>query len=146
MVAMGCEVHGFDPSIGKKSGKWGERHFFHQMGVGGEDKTYAPGKLPYAWPGGSKLDRRTRNKEKKTKTPWTLRTIPTIMKLLSHTKVAVLKFDVEGFEWYLLEQILTDKSFVKRICSGELVIDQIVTRLPPSPRARTHYVSACRSS
>ena len=97
-----CDVHGFDPSIyGLRSKRLYESlpATYHSYGLGGEDRLYGQGKVPFEWPGIDYL--RDTNSD-----PWQLYTIPTIMKKLGHSTIDILKVDVEGSEWASLPSIL----------------------------------------
>ena len=108
MVKRGCEVHGFDPSpdgLASKRAYEGVGAVYHDFGVGDVDKTYGPGTVPFHWPGiGYLRDSNTR--------PWTLRRIPTIQTTLGKDKdPTILKLDVEGTEWSVLEDIVASTSW-----------------------------------
>ncbi len=114
MVNVGCDVHGFDPSplgisIKEKYDAMGGH--YHLYGLGKEnDVTYAPGKVPFRWPGMGYL--------RDTNTyPWRLRNIPATMTDVIGTtgklplpegskQLTILKIDVEGAEWDIMNQLL----------------------------------------
>jgi hypothetical protein len=102
MASKGCDVHGFDPS---PAGLSSEKAYsaipasYHAFGLGGEDLVYAPGTVPFTWPGMDYM--------RETNTaPWDLRKLGTIMSNLGHTNIDVLKIDVEGSEWFAMPSIL----------------------------------------
>ncbi|XP_046585221.1 probable methyltransferase-like protein 24 [Haliotis rubra] len=98
---MGCETHSFDPSV-----KWNDHIHkgvvhFHKLGIGAEDTdSYKPARGMYV-------------KEDQT---WKMRTLPSIMKMLGHEGkvIDVLKVDVEGFEWFMMQQML-DTGIIHRV-------------------------------
>lgn len=102
LTKRGCKVHGFDPS---KAGLASKKAYesipatYHSFGIGGEDRKYRPGEVPFEWPGIGYL-RDTNSDE------WQLFTLPTIMKTLGHSNIDILKIDVEGSEWSSLPGIL----------------------------------------
>jgi hypothetical protein len=121
MAASGCEVHGFDPSplglsIKDKYNSMGG--IYHNYGLGRlEDYTYAPGMVPFRYPGMGYL--------KETNTyPWRLKNIPTSIQdtigssssssssasssssnSKRHPSLTILKIDVEGTEWDIMDQL-----------------------------------------
>jgi len=102
MVKRGCEVHGFDPSKAGEVSITGYNKLgaeYNKFGIGGTNLIYAPGTVPFEWPGIGYL--KDTNSE-----PWDLRTMDKIMKDLNHPSVSVLKLDVEGSEWSAFPSIL----------------------------------------
>ena len=104
-AVFSCKVHGFDPSLG--SLKKSKAHYettstlaFHDTGVGMEDKVYLPGEFPFLWPGINYL-------EKSNSEPWKIEKITTTMRHNRNNALSVLKIDVEGAEWYLIEDLMT---------------------------------------
>merc|ERR1711924_9950 len=75
MAAKGCDVHGFDPS---PAGIESQQKYnalpatYHTFGLGGEDRIYPPGTVPFAWPGMDYM------RETNTKS-WDLRKVTTAM-------------------------------------------------------------------
>ena len=103
MVKKGCEVHGFDPSKAGEVSIAGYNKLgaeYNKFGIGGANLIYAPGTVPFEWPGIDYL--KDTNSD-----PWDLRTMNKIMKDLNHASVSVLKLDVEGSEWSAFPSILT---------------------------------------
>jgi len=103
MVMKGCDVHGFDPSASGMNSKAAYTAIggnYHAFGLGGTDMVYAPGTVPFKWPGMDML--RDLNSA-----VWDLRKVQTAMKSLKHDHVAVLKIDAEGSEWDALPSILS---------------------------------------
>jgi len=100
----GCKVHGFDPSKpGLKSKPAYERIHgatYHEFGIGGVDRKYGPGEVPFSWPGIGYLTETNSD-------PWQLYTLPSIMKKNNHDHLSILKVDVEGSEWAAMEGILS---------------------------------------
>ncbi|XP_048236394.1 probable methyltransferase-like protein 24 [Haliotis rufescens] len=101
MGFMGCETHSFDPSV-----KWDDHIHkgvvhFHKMGIGAEDTDdYRPVPGMYV----------------RKPQVWKMRTLPSIMKMLGHQDkvIDVLKVDVEGFEWFMLQQLI-DTGLMERV-------------------------------
>jgi hypothetical protein len=77
----GCEVHSFDPSIGKQDHMHAPNVSFHNLGLWGNDYTNKKG--------------------------WRLERLSTIRKRLGHEKrnIDALKIDVEGAEWPFLRDV-----------------------------------------
>lgn len=128
MAKRGCEVHAFDPSLSQMAHQGFHIHdnfvsrlrkqgvFFHDYGFGGADVTYPPGTAPWAWPGigyGRESNDRT----------WTLKTLESTAMELGHSKngISILKMDIEGAEWDVLERILSDSSSRERLRTGKFV-------------------------
>lgn len=82
----GCEVHSFDPSMGKESYIRNTLNHFHAIGISGRDQ--------------------------KTPQGWELLTYKSILQRLRHTekKIAILKLDVERWEWDVLPNMLNSGS------------------------------------
>ncbi|XP_067667585.1 uncharacterized protein [Haliotis asinina] len=100
MGALGCEVHSFDPSIGKKPFDRSKNVHFHDLGLSGNDSdTYVPTKDIYV----------------KTTTTWKIRRLKTIMEMLGHTNrhLDVLKIDIETSEWPAVKDIVESGLFSK---------------------------------
>jgi len=74
-----CEVFAFDPSIGRRTGDTflGDGIHFYNIGLGGYNT------------GVSETDERG----------WQIMTLGSIMEMLGHDRVDVLKMDIEGSEW-----------------------------------------------
>ncbi|XP_046556314.1 probable methyltransferase-like protein 24 [Haliotis rubra] len=100
MGNVGCEVHSFDPSIGKASFNRSKNVHFHDLGLSGKDSdTYVPTKDIYV------------NKT----TTWKIRRLKTIMEMLGHTKrhLDILKIDIETSEWPAVKDIAASGLFSK---------------------------------
>jgi hypothetical protein len=82
MALYGCEVHSFDPSIGKEDHQHSKRVYFHNVGLWGDNIV--------------------------TSENWTLQSLSTIRKRLGHDKmiIDILKVDVESAEWPFLRNVL----------------------------------------
>jgi hypothetical protein len=108
LADKGCKVHGFDPSKAGLASRDAYTHHvpatYHSSGLGGEDKTYAPGQVPFEWPGIDYL--RDTNSD-----PWELATVSSTMRRLNHHHVTILKVDVEGSEWAALPDIILNASW-----------------------------------
>jgi len=73
-----CTIYAFDPSIGRKTGDTflGPNIKFYDIGLGGKDKS-----------------------EKDDGRGWNMMTLDSIMKMLGHEHVNLLKMDIESSEW-----------------------------------------------
>jgi len=103
----GCQVHGFDPSdAGLASMKayttGSDLRKYHIWGVGGKDGDYAVGTVPFRWPGIGYLTL-------SNNMPWSLKTVSSTMKELQHAAITLLKMDVEGAEWFAIEDLVNSK-------------------------------------
>ena len=131
---FGCEVHSFDPTLRQqglatagKLDKASTNVTFHDVGIGGRSMIHAPGKAPWQWPG---LGYGRESNDK----PWTLRTLESLMRELGHSRVDVLKMDVEGAEWPLLEHLFSSARSRGRLAAGALVRQLILeAHLLPRP-------------
>ncbi|XP_060063199.1 probable methyltransferase-like protein 24 [Ylistrum balloti] len=93
MAEQGCEVHSFDPSMGVKDYIRNSTVHFHAIGLGGKViENFNARKDMYV-------------REKQT---WTIMTLGSIMAALGHKDrdIDVLKIDVEGHEWAVIEYLL----------------------------------------
>lgn len=118
--AHGCHVHAFDPSLEQlgfsstiKALQSNPNITFHAVGLGGRDLVHPAGAAPWQFPGLG-YGRFPNDKA------WTLRTIESLMRTLNHSRIDVLKVDIEGAEWPLLERILSDRRARRRLRSGTL--------------------------
>merc|ERR1719282_931402 len=119
MVRQGCEVHTFDPTLKLQHldstmiTAWEAGVNFHNLGLGGVDTVYGPGKVPYTWPsvGFGMMSNRE---------PWEIKTLHGIMTKFGHTMIEVLKIDVEGAEWSFLEAALRDPYTAAILRSGQV--------------------------
>ncbi|PVD23467.1 hypothetical protein C0Q70_16739 [Pomacea canaliculata] len=76
----GCEVHSFDPSMLQNDHKHSDRVFFHNLGI--SDRDFVNDKA------------------------WTMKTLTSIKKQLNHTKINILKMDIELDEFKALPNII----------------------------------------
>ncbi|KAG8462998.1 hypothetical protein KFE25_001771 [Diacronema lutheri] len=121
IAARGCEVHAFDPTLDelglassiRTSLGANPNVTFHRVGLGGRDLIHPTGTAPWQFPGIG--FGRFANGQ-----PWELRTLESLMRSLGHARLSVLKVDVEGAEWPLLERILSDSRMRRRLRAGEL--------------------------
>ncbi|XP_046381001.1 probable methyltransferase-like protein 24 [Haliotis rufescens] len=100
MGNVGCEVHSFDPSIGKKSFDRSKNIHFHDIGLGARDNdTFVPTKDIYV----------------KKATTWKIRRLKTLMEMLGHTHrhLDILKIDVETTEWSAVKDFVESGIFPK---------------------------------
>ncbi|XP_043196158.1 methyltransferase-like protein 24 [Amphibalanus amphitrite] len=86
-----CEIHAFDPSIGRPDHRRSKHISFHNVGIGGKNEV--------RWVPVGALRRRQ----------WDVRTYADIVRHLGHENRTVhyLKIDVEGSEWPMLAQMMT---------------------------------------
>lgn len=88
MVAAGCKVFAFDPTIGRATGDdlgKGIEFFAWKLAASSDDSFYQSS-LGTRWPN------------------VTTSSLGGFMHRLGHTHVDILKMDVEGYEWQILEQ------------------------------------------
>lgn len=98
MAKHGCEVHSFDPSMKTDDYTRNTSVHFHAIGIGGHTvEKFNPRKDMYV----------------KDNTTWTIMTLNLIKTALGHKnrKIDVLKIDVEGHEWAVIENLLRDNVF-----------------------------------
>ncbi|ESO83089.1 hypothetical protein LOTGIDRAFT_236861 [Lottia gigantea] len=95
MAKYGCEVYSFDPSMGLDDHQHSEGVYFKNLGLSYKDED---GFVP-------RFDEFVNKPQK-----WKVRTLKSIMKQLNHEKrvIDVLKFDVEGGEWEVIQNIIQD--------------------------------------
>lgn len=103
----GCITNGFDPSpagLASKSAyeKDTAMRKYSNWGLGTADKTYGIGEVPFRWPGIGYLTLSNTQ-------PWALKTVSGTMRALGHSKVTVLKMDVEGAEWFAVEDMVKSR-------------------------------------
>ncbi len=104
-----CKVYGFDPT--PKSIEWvknikNEKFIFHEYGIGVEDceqDFYLP--LNERAISGSAVNNHNTDKNKTVKVK--LKRLSSICRMLGHNKIDVLKMDIEGSEYSVLDQILS---------------------------------------
>lgn len=112
----GAEVHTFDPTpkaIEHFNSLDEDRVTYHPIGVWSEDKTmkfFAPKKKEYI----SHAITQTQNSDEYFEA--TCKTVKTIMDELGHTKVDLLKMDIEGAEYEVVASILRDKLDIPILC------------------------------
>ncbi|XP_042909288.1 probable methyltransferase-like protein 24 [Parasteatoda tepidariorum] len=94
VVKFGCEVYTFDPSLKMSSHKHKANIWFHPFGISDFNE-----------------DRFLR----KELVTWKMRTLDDIMEFLGHQNrtLDILKLDIEGDEWKVLEDMLEKKLFKK---------------------------------
>lgn len=89
MADLGCETHAFDCSISSKSPAVNGKSFtFHPWCIGKKGNTSFDGN---AYVGGQSVEELQ------------FKSLSETMKLLGHSHISLLKFDIEGFEWGLFE-------------------------------------------
>ncbi|KAJ1468548.1 hypothetical protein T484DRAFT_2249653 [Baffinella frigidus] len=90
---FGCEVHGFDPTLGANLAAMSERFrrggmHLHDWGLGGTDFVYPAGTAPWVWPGAG-------YGAFSNPAAWQFYALQTAMAELGHEKLAVFKCDIE---------------------------------------------------
>mmetsp|Transcript_21221 Transcript_21221/g.39608 ORF Transcript_21221/g.39608 Transcript_21221/m.39608 type:complete len:327 (+) Transcript_21221:183-1163(+) len=127
----GCHVHGFDPTNNLwQQGMHGteyshfdyakqypsKQRFFHNWGLGALDSVvYPPGTFPQDWPGlGDPPFSKTNTQ------PWVMKSIEQTMADLGHSRLSVLKIDVEGSEWSAVAAMLESRKMRKMLASGSI--------------------------
>lgn len=96
-LKLGCRVYSFDPSMRPGNYSRGLNHTFLPIGIGPRDElvpTHSEHSTIYTW--------RDKGLED---TSYEVRTLRTIMEDLHVERLDVLRMDVEGSEWEVLEQI-----------------------------------------
>ncbi|XP_055955287.1 probable methyltransferase-like protein 24 [Patella vulgata] len=95
MEAEGCMVYSFDPSMGVEDHKHSVNVYFKNLGLGSHDMdNFSP-----------RSDEYVSYSQK-----WKIRTLKSILIMLGHEKrfIDVLKFDVEGYEWEIMLNLMKD--------------------------------------
>ncbi|GFN87945.1 methyltransferase-like protein 24 [Plakobranchus ocellatus] len=93
MVAHGCEVHSFDPSMNLKDHQRSNNSYFYAIGLASYNtNNFQPRRDIYV----------------KKPQVWKVRTLSAIKKMLGHEErtIDVLKLDIEGYEWTVLENLM----------------------------------------
>ena len=145
LARRGCEVHTFDPTmvdigldktgVAKRLGSLNVA--FHGVGLGGSSHVHPVGRAPWAWPGVGYG--RTRNSQ-----PWRLRTLESIKRELHPDRpIDLVKIDVEGSEWPVLEHLLSDPESSDMLRNGQL-FRQLMIEIHFTPQfdAGTRHASA----
>jgi len=120
MTEAGCETHGFDCTVSPDDpGIKGQRFFFHQWCIGTKADDFGSAQL---WHQG------VQNREPQFKS------LKDTMDLLGHEYINILKFDIEGNEWELIEQeLLTmDKARLPEQLAFELHTEKADPRYVPT--------------
>eukprot|EP00571_Detonula_confervacea_P004041 CAMPEP_0172328094 /NCGR_PEP_ID=MMETSP1058-20130122/60170_1 /TAXON_ID=83371 /ORGANISM="Detonula confervacea, Strain CCMP 353" /LENGTH=702 /DNA_ID=CAMNT_0013045191 /DNA_START=157 /DNA_END=2265 /DNA_ORIENTATION=- len=98
MVARGCHVFSFDPSMtGAKKHKRHVNHLFEPIGIGTNDGSHKGDSTLYG-----------------KKTNYEVETLGHIMERHGHTHLTMVRMDVESAEWDVLEQWVS-KGWMKRM-------------------------------
>jgi hypothetical protein len=94
---LGMEVHTFDPTMSwpQEKVQRRERAYKHGVGLAGEDLR-----------GGDKRANQFAALHQKTQ-KWTVKRLSTIMRELQHDRLSILKIDVDGSEWWVLDDLLS---------------------------------------
>jgi len=113
----GCEAHSFDPTPRAvrhiESIDMPDGYFFHDYGVWSSDSTvkfFSP--VDPARVSHSILNLQSTNEYFEAE----VRSIKSIMDELGHTKLDVLKIDIEGAEYEVLESLIRDEVDVSYVC------------------------------
>ena len=88
IARLGCTVHAFDPSVDLPEELAPGVHF-HAIGLSSQDGTR----------NGVPLSREN------ARSTWKMRSLLSLAKELHHTKVDLIKVDIEGAEWGVFEQV-----------------------------------------
>ncbi|XP_059152308.1 uncharacterized protein LOC131938318 [Physella acuta] len=98
MVDQGCEVHSFDPSMNQSDHKRGRNNTFHNLGL---SNTNTDAFLP------------RRDGYVQDNQVWRIRTLKAIKQMLGHDQrvIDVLKIDVEGHEWTVIDNLIETDMF-----------------------------------
>ena len=138
---QGCTVHAFDPTLMFQLGEEKAPKFvsemkekgisFHDYGLGGRTLLYPPHTIPWAWPG---LDFGVSSNEQ----TWMLKTLPDIYKELGHDFVDVVKIDIEGSEWEILENLLSNSRTRHALQQGKM-FHQIMLEVHFIPKDNDMY-------
>eukprot|EP00760_Papus_ankaliazontas_P035453 PhM_4_TR7802/c0_g1_i6/m.69697 len=120
---LGCEVHTFDPTMGWAPTKVqrGPNRYQYGIGIAGTSSDSASGYKMGAWAGQQR---------------WKVRSLPDLMHWLHHGSVDVLKMDVEGNEWPVLESIAQNAQTVD--------IQQLLFEIHfwPAAKPSTHHLQS----
>lgn len=125
-MADRCEVHAFDCTLTSEAESVrGKKFTFHKWCIGSpmsfENSNYAQGQEE----GSHKFH-----------------TLSQSMKLLNHTKLDLLKFDIEGFEWKLFEEDLLKSEYMPEQLSFELHTEHAYEGcVPPAVVAKRGYTA-----
>lgn len=90
-ASRGWDVASFDPTINQKTTVKENGVKFFNMGVSGQDRTIS---------GGDAKD--WGSPDNNSGQSFVLKSIPSIMKMLKHDHIDIMKIDVEGWEWFAL--------------------------------------------
>lgn len=96
-----CEMHIFDPTSGEAPAAWEGKYQFHALGLCAED-----GATTFTLEG---TNTRTKGKAASNSSSYPCQSLSNIMKDLGHTHVDILKADIEGMEWNLLQNWGSEK-------------------------------------
>lgn len=107
----GCKVHGFDPTPRVidwlKTQNIAQEFVFHPIGLSHEDGT-----LTFYTPKNEQNISHTAHKsENSVAMEVSCKKLATILKELKHEKIDVLKMDIEGFEYAVLENMIKERIF-----------------------------------
>ena len=104
IARLGCTVHAFDPSVDHPEQLAPGVHF-HPVGLSGQDGTL----------NGVPLSREN------VRSTWNMRSLSSLAKELQHTQVDLLKIDIEGAEWDVLEQVASGE--LDALSIGQIVAE-----------------------
>jgi FkbM family methyltransferase len=118
---FGCTVYGFDPtpkSIKFVEGKGPIEHYtFLPVGIFDEDgvkRFFLPDNADYV--SGSFLEKKTENVAEANSVVVPVKKFSTIVRELGHTRIGVLKLDIEGSEYSVLDDIFESGIPIDQIC------------------------------
>ena len=103
MLTKGCQVFSFDPSMHQPTHKRHPNHLFEPIGVGTNDGAHTGASTLYG-----------------QKNEYDVLSLQGMMKRYNHTFVDVVRMDVEGAEWEVLQQWTRDKLWPKL---GQLLME-----------------------
>ena len=98
MGKLGCEVHSFDPSMNTSSHRRSANVMFHNIGLGNfNSDAFDPRQDIYV----------------KDNQKWKMRTLKSVVQMLGHENrvIDVLKIDIEGHEWAVVENLIETGMF-----------------------------------
>ena len=106
MAERGCEVHAFDCTVPAQNDLVRDRLFeFHQLCIGS---------APIADLSSSSY---AKDHAAETKNQFQFESLASIQQRLGHQSITILKFDIEGGEWDLIQVGLRDRTFADTVAS-----------------------------
>ena len=125
-ATLGCHVHVFDPTMPQFSGSSEDEAqraafgiTFHDVGLGAKSKKQSCDYTSCSFVGKPGRQRAFSGKFG-CYCSWNLATLPGLMHRLGHHRLEVLKLDIEGVEWSVLEALLATKSGRRLLGGGAI--------------------------